>query len=128
MTVVKEDVRVAAGGLQFCAGQEAGVEAAVHAMHDVFQSNETEAVLLVDAENAFKINRKMLLHNIQYICPATYTFVYNCYHVHARLFIIGGKEISSREGTTQGDPTAMATYALGLVPLIDVLLQYREQR
>ena len=82
MTVVKEDVRVAAGGFQLCAGQEAGVEAAVHAMHDVFQSNDTEAVLLVDAENAFNsINRKMLLHNIQYICPVIYTFVYNCYHV-----------------------------------------------
>ena len=65
MTVVTEDVRVAAGGLKLCAGQEAGVEATVHAMHDVFQSNEKEAVLLVYAENAFNsINRKVLLQNI----------------------------------------------------------------
>ena len=50
MKVLKEDVRNSAGGLQLCAGHEA----AVHAMHDVFKSNETEAVLLVDADNAFK--------------------------------------------------------------------------
>ena len=38
------------------------------------------------------------------------TLIYNCYNDQARLFIIGGKEISSREGTTQGDPTVMGTY------------------
>jgi len=45
MKVLKEDIKVAAGGLQLCAGQEAGCEAAVHAMHDIFESIETEAVL-----------------------------------------------------------------------------------
>ena len=92
-------------------------------MHDVFQLNSSEAVLMVDAENAFNsINRKALLHKIRYICPEISTFIYNCYNVPARLFIIGGQEIISKEGTTQGDPTAMATYTLGLVPLITSML------
>ena len=118
--VVKEDVRKAAGDLQLYRGHEAGGEAAVHAMHDVFQLN---SVLMVDAENAFNsINRNALLYNIRYICPEISTFIYNCYNVPARLFIIGGQEIISKEGTTQGDPTAMATYALGLVPLITSML------
>ena len=39
----------------------------------------------------------------------------------ARLFIIGGKELTSLEGTAQEDPTAMAAYALGLTPLLDHL-------
>ena len=60
--VVKEDVRNAAGGLQLCN------YAAVHTMHDVFQLNASEAVLMVDAENAFNsINRKAL-----YITSDTY--------------------------------------------------------
>ena len=76
MKVLKEDVRKSAGSLQLCAGHEAGAEAAVHAMHDVFQSNETEAVLLVYADNAFNsTNRKTLLHNIQYICTFLYVYL-----------------------------------------------------
>ena len=114
MKVVKEDIKKAAGCLQLCAGQEAGCEAAIHAMHKIFGSNETEALLIVDAENVFNsINRKALLLNTEYLCPAIATFLYNCYAISARLFITGGKELRSREGTTQGDPTAMAGYALG---------------
>ena len=41
MKVLKEDVRNSAGGLQLCAGHEAGAEAAIHAMHEVFKSNVT---------------------------------------------------------------------------------------
>ena len=122
MKVVKEDIKKAAGCLQLWAGQEVGCEAAIHAMHKIFESNETEAILIVDAENAFKsINRKALLHDIKYLCPAITTFLYNGYAISARLFIISGKELRSREGTTQGDPTAIAAYALGLTPLLDYL-------
>ena len=70
MKVVKEDIKKAVGCLQLCAGQEAGCEAAIHAMHGLFESNETEAILMVDVENTFNsINHKALLHNIDYLCP-----------------------------------------------------------
>ena len=77
---------------------------------------------MVDAENAFNsINRKALLHNIEYLFPVIATFIYNFYAKSARHFIIGRKELRSRKGTTQGDPTVMAAYALGLTPLLDHL-------
>ena len=93
MKVVKEDIKKAAGCLQLCAGQEAGCEAAIHAMHKIFESNETEAILIVDTENVFNsINGEALLHNIECLCPAIATFPNNCHGVSAQLFIIGGKE------------------------------------
>ena len=42
----------------------------------------------------------------------------------ARLFVVGNHEIKSREGTTQGDPTAMGAYALGVTPLIHFLSEF----
>ena len=122
MKISKSDVIESVGSLQVCAGQEAGIEAAVHAMHDIYDLEETEAVLLIDAENAFNsINRKAMINNICILCPIIGTYVKNCYTVPARLFILGGKEILSKEGTTQGDPTAMASYAIGLTPLLKFL-------
>ena len=94
-------------------------------MYDLFQQDETKAVLLVDPENAFSsINRKTMLHNIFITCPTLSTFISNCYLVSARLFILGNKEIKSKEETAQGDPTAMVTYALGVTPLIHFLHEY----
>ena len=84
LKVVKEDIKKAAGYLQLSAGQEAGCEGAIHAMHKIFESNETEAILIVDAENVFNsINRKAQLHNIEYLCPAIATFLFNCYAISA---------------------------------------------
>ena len=76
----KKDVKDAAVSLQVCAGQEAGSEAAIHAIYEVYQQDETEAVLLVDAGNAFNsINRKAILHNISITCPLIITFIANSY-------------------------------------------------
>ena len=122
MNISKNDVIKSVGSLQVCAGQISGVEAAIHSMHDVHDLEETEAVLLIDSENAFNlINRKVMLHNISILCPIIATFVNNCYAVPARLFVICGKEILSNEGTTQGDPTSMAAYAIGVTPLLRLL-------
>ena len=122
LRIVGSDVEEAAGPLQVCAGQDGGCEAAVHAMRSVFQAPETEAVLLVDATNAFNsINRKAALHNINVLCPPLAQVLINTYRVPVRLFITGGGEIASTEGTTQGDPLAMAMYALAVTPLIDEL-------
>ena len=80
MDIAKKDVQQTARSLQVRADQDAGAEAAIHAMYDLFQQDETEGVLLVDVENAFNsINRKAMLHNISITCPILSTFVSNCY-------------------------------------------------
>ena len=122
VSVVKPEIMESAGSLQLCAGLPGGCEAAVHAMSSIFQEEDTDAILLVDAENAFNsLNRNVLLHNIQYICPPVSTYVRNCYKIPSRLFITGGSEIQSKEGTTQGDPLAMPVYAIGITPLLATL-------
>ena len=62
-----------------------------------------------------------MLHNIRIICPLLATYVINSYNEQARLFILGGKEIKSSEGTTQGDPISMAVHALGMLPMLSVI-------
>ena len=117
MSVVGRDIQRAVGLQQLCAGQEAGCEAAVHTMHTIFADEETEGVLLVDASNAFNsLNRAVALRNIRQICPSIATVLINTYRADAELFI-EGTTIYSQEGTTQGDPLAMAFYALATVPL-----------
>ena len=118
LRLTNQDIKEAAGSLQLCAGQENGIEAAIHAMHDVFQDEETEGILLADASNAFnRLNRAVCLRNVQHLCPSLAPTVINSYRQPARLFV-GGECIMSSEGTTQGDPIAMPMYAIGVVPLL----------
>ena len=119
--VSRNDIRAAAGPLQLCAGQPAGSEAAVHALAKVFSSLDAEAVVLVDASNAFNsLNRQQALRNKPVLCPSLACVVVNFYRAAAPLFV-GGEVIYSREGTTQGDPLAMAIFAIAVRPLIDRL-------
>ena len=56
----KRHVTRALGSLQLNAGHDAGAESAIHVMRDVFADVDTDAVPLIDAENAFNsINRKV---------------------------------------------------------------------
>ena len=87
-------------------------------MRSQFEDEVVEAVLLVDASNAFNsLNRETALLNTCIICPILAPMLTNAYWSPARLFI-GGGHILSQEGTTQGDPLAMAMYAIGTLPLI----------
>ena len=91
-------------------------------MHRIFELVGTDAVLLIDAFSAFNsLNRAAALHNTRVLCPSLATYVINTYREPARLFVSGGKEIKSAEGTTQGDPIAMSLYAISLQPLISRL-------
>ena len=117
-TTIGEDIQAAAGPLQVCAGHLAGCEAAVHAMRQVFESPETEAVILVDTSNAFNtLNWKVALQNINSLCPSLAKIIINTYQDDVQLFI-DGETLLSQEGTTQGDPLVMAMYAIAISPLI----------
>ena len=100
-------------------GLKSGAEAAIHAMHDIFDSDDTKAVLLTNASNAFNsLNRASALYNVAALCPTLAPYASNTYRASVRLFVTGGKELKSTEGTTQGGPLAMILYALSLQPLI----------
>ena len=68
MRTVKQD---AVGAIPLCAGQDAGCEAAVNAMEHVFAEEDTEAMILVDATNAFnRLNRQVTRLNCGAVCPS----------------------------------------------------------
>ena len=46
----------------------------------------------------------------------------NCYSVPERLFVSRGLELSSREGSSQVDLLVMAIYAIGITPMLDMML------
>ena len=129
---IREDIINAAGPLQTCAGLKSGIEASIHAMRRIFDKDGTEALLLVDAENAFNnLNRKAALHNIRELCPPFFRYLVNTYQISAKM-IINDQErcenILSEEGSTQGDVTAMGMYAIGTRPLIDILHQNTDSK
>lgn len=121
LQVFGHNVQRVAGTVQLCAGQPMGIEAAIHAMTRIFDDDSCEAILMVDASNAFNcLNRNAALHNAEQLCPALATLLKNTYGRAADLFV-DGEVMKSEEGVTQGDPLAMSMYAIGTVPLITAL-------
>ena len=117
--VIKPDVIDASGSIQVCAGHKSGSEAAIHAMREIFEHDNSDAVLLVDASNAFNaLNRAAALHDIRVLCPSIATYAISTYREPSRFFIVGRQELRLSEGTIQGDQLAMSLYAISLQPLI----------
>ena len=87
---------------------------AVYAVRSVFNHNDSDAILLVDATNAFNsLNCSVALHNIQQLCPPLARILINTYRSPASLFV-SGDTILSEKGTT----LAMPMYAIAMIPLI----------
>ena len=127
LTIINADIQEAVGTHQLCVGQKYSCEAAIHALESIFDREATEGVLLIDASNAFNnLNRRATLANVQLICPAFANVLINCYRADPALYI-DGETIPSSEGTMQGDPLTMATYAIGILPLILHLKSESEQ-
>ena len=77
---------------------------------------DTGAVILIDAENAFNsINHSVMLHDMKFICSIIATYIISYYATPSMLIIVGGGEILSSEGTTQGDLTAIGALASGII-------------
>ena len=67
---LKEDIIRSVGNMQLSAGHESGCEAAIHAMSQIFNEESSEAVLLINASNAFNaVNQNIFFHNVNVICP-----------------------------------------------------------
>ena len=119
---LKEEIKKAAGPVQVCAGHSEGSEAAIQAISEAFVEEGTDGILLIDASNAFnQMNRSVALHNIQITCKEMSLYIINTYRSPSRLFICGGGEALSQEGTTQGDPLAMAWYSVNTSIMIQRL-------
>ena len=79
-------------------------------MQQVWDEENTEGFLLIDSSNIFPI-----------LYPRPAMAIINTYRIPSRLFIVGGGELQSQEGTTQGDPLAMPFYAISVVVLMSFL-------
>ena len=103
LATIGDDFQEAAGALQVFAGQQAGCEAAVHAVRMIYEEPSNEAVLLLDATNAFNtLNRNAALSNVNKKCPPLAKVLINTYRHNPQLYV-DYKTLLSKEGTTQGD-------------------------
>ena len=90
ISIIKDDIQAVTGTVQLCAGQDSGCEAAVHAMRQVFESLDADAVILVDITNAFNsLNCENALRNVQHLCPPIAKVLINTYQEDAHLYIDG---------------------------------------
>ena len=106
-------------------GLQSVAEAAIHSMKEIFDDEQTDAVILVDASNTFNsLNRNAALHNIQILCPQFSAILMNIYRLSVRMIVFGSKDIVPNEGATQGDNLAMSLYAHGTATLLNYLLIY----
>ena len=65
LTILRDEIIQQAGSLQSCAGVKGEIEANIHAMKELYDDEESQGRIQVDASNAFnQLNRKNLKMNI----------------------------------------------------------------
>ena len=90
-------------------------------MNDIFNKEETDGLLLVDAENGFNVlNMSVIFYIIPYNCPSWQHLSKNFYKRLSHLFVTSGAKIESAKGTTQGQLLAMAAYVGGIISLFQL--------
>ena len=90
----------------FCLGQKCGIEYAIQTLRDQYSKTSADAVLLIDAENAFNsLNRKLAFKNIENTCPSLLTAIKNSYSNPFKLFVNKKNHLLSRRDNP-GGPTS----------------------
>lgn len=118
LSVTRDDLMEACGPRQAAAGLPGGVEAAAHAIQDLWDKDTTEMIILADAGNAFNtLNRARALRSTRQFCPALATAFQNMYGSPSDILYGDGRSVTSQEGATQGCPFANAMFSVGNVPL-----------
>ena len=135
LSVAGHSAKTQCGADQLCCGLECGIEGAVHALNQKWDTDSSEddwGVLLVDAKNAFNCgNRIRMLWTIRHLWPEGARFAFNCYHHYPTLVLrskdgVGTAFLQSNEGVTQGDPFSMVLYGLRMLPLTKLLKEYKK--
>ena len=63
---LKSEFVVLGSNYQLCLGQKCGIEYAIHTLRKQYEKTDSDAILLIDAENAFNsLNRKLALKTLQ---------------------------------------------------------------
>ena len=106
------------GNIQLCLGQTSRIEHAIHALRRDFEKENCEAILMIDAANAFNfLNRTIALEIFCRMCPSLHIPLPNSYQTLSPLFV-DRKAILSCVGSTQGELLAMLMYRIAIRPLI----------
>ena len=105
LAIISDDIQKAAGSVQLCAGQIAGVEAAIHSVNIAMEDDAVEAVVFVDASIAFNnLNREAALRNIQSVYPTLAIIATNTYSLRKASSLFVNQQTIQLKDTTQGDP------------------------
>ena len=114
---IRQNLASRGGNMQLHLGQKCGIEHAIHSLCHSYNDPEIESILLIDAKNAFNVlNRRTALENGRTLCQLLHDTLRKSYSHPSHLYT-GKLIILSREGTTQGDPLAMAMYGIAILHL-----------
>ena len=92
-------------------GQKRGIEHAILSLRAAFKDSDSEAILLMDAKNAFNsLNRDLALRNIKNLCPFIYHFICKSYREPSKL-LLTNKQYSLRKA----QPLAMSMYGIVII-------------